>query len=186
MAVGALAMALMACGDTNNFLSPANYENVDRSYVVYALTGASTSLPAGYLFSSESVVRPQLLPTGALNFDIAFDIGSDGKARIIPAKDLVPVPPVPPAPIGMLKLSAVYDQLTKAPDKGYVSDSTHTLAAGEALVLRLVGTGCYYGYPFYAKLSVDTIDVVKRRMVIRTLIDRNCGYRSLTSGIPTS
>ena len=35
-----------------------------------------------------------------------------------------------------------------------------------------------------AKLTVDEIDVPARRMLVRLLVNRNCGYRSLTAGVP--
>ncbi|MEI6739724.1 MAG: hypothetical protein WCK74_05375 [Gemmatimonadaceae bacterium] len=181
-----LLISAAACGDTTSSLQPATSENVSRMFTAYAMTGSSNSLPAGYQFSTESLVRPQLLTTGAVNFDVAFDIGADGKVIILPAKKVVPQAPVTSAPVGFLKLTAVYDQLALAPDKGYVDDSTHTVAVGEALLVRVVGASCYYGEPYYAKLGIDSIDVTRRRIVFRSLINRNCGYRSLAPGVPTN
>ena len=181
-----LLISAAACGDTTSSLQPATSENVSRMFTAYAMTGSSNSLPAGYQFSTESLVRPQLLTTGAVNFDVAFDIGADGTVSILPAKKVVPQAPVTSAPVGFLKLTAVYDQLALAPDKGYVDDSTHTVAVGEALLVRVVGASCYYGEPYYAKLGIDSIDVTRRRIVFRSLINRNCGYRSLAPGVPTN
>lgn len=182
-----LAVALFvvaSCGDSNSLLSPAVYENVDRQYGVYALTGSPSGLPAGYQFTSESLVRPQILSSGALNFDVAFDITADGKALVMSAKKVVPTPPAGVAPIGFLTLTAVYEQVVKAPDKGYVDDTTATLTVGQAVYVRLTGSGCVYGEPFYAKLTIDSINVAERRLLVRSLVNRNCGYRSLTQGIP--
>ena len=177
--------ALAACGDANPFRSAAAYENFDRSYTLYALSGTSSALPAGYQFTTESIVRPQVLNTGALNFDIAMDIDVSGNVVVSTAKKLVPLPPAGAPSIGMLKLTAVYDQLTLAPDKGYVSDSTVTLKVGEAVLIRIIGSGCVYGEPFYAKLSIDEVDRTQRKISVRSLVNRNCGYRSLSSGVPT-
>ncbi len=185
MALAGLLTAA-ACGDTTSSLQPATSENVSRMFAAYAMTGSSNSLPAGYQFATESLVRPQLLTTGAVNFDIAFDIGADGKVIILPANKVVPQAPVTSAPVGFLKLTAVYDQLALAPDKGYVTDSTYTMAIGEALLVRVVGASCYYGEPYYAKLGIDSIDVTRRRIVFRSLINRNCGYRSVAPGVPTN
>ncbi len=176
---------LSACGSSNPFRSAAAYENIDRAYTLYALTGTSSALPAGYQFTTESIVRPQVLNTGSLNFDVAIDLDASGNAVISTAKKLVPAPPSPPASIGMLKLTAVYDQLTLAPDKGYVSDSTVTLKVGEAVLIRIIGSGCVYGEPFYAKMSIDEIDKTQRKISVRSLVNRNCGYRSLVAGVPT-
>ncbi len=185
MSFSALLVTLAACGDSNPFISPATNENVDRQYGVYALTGSSTGLPAGYQFTSESIVRPQVLNTGSLNFDIAFDISADGQAVILPAKKVVPVPPNGAPTIGILKLTAVYDQLTIAPEKGYVNDSTYTMKVGEAILVRIVNSGCVYGEPYYAKVAIDSINVAERRLLIRSLVNRNCGYRSLETGVPS-
>jgi hypothetical protein len=181
-----LLISAAACGDTTSSLQPATSENVSRMFTAYAMTGSSNSLPAGYQFSTESLVRPQLLTTGAVNFDVAFDIGADGKVIVLPANKVVPQAPVPSSPIGFLKLTAVYDQLAIAPDKGYITDTTYTVAIGEALLVRVVGASCYYGEPYYAKLGVDSVDVTRRRIVFRTLINRNCGYRSIAPGVPTN
>jgi hypothetical protein len=180
----ALLVTLSACGDTNSLLTPASNENISRQYGVYALTGSAAGQPAGYQFTSESLVRPQILNTGALNFDIAFDITADGKALILTAKKVVPLPPAGAPSIQLLKLTAVYDQLTYAPDKGYVADSTATLAVGEAILVRVINSGCVYGEPYYAKIGIDSINVAERRLLVRSLVNRNCGYRSLESGVP--
>ena len=177
--------ALSACGDTNPFRSAASFENFDRAYTLYALSGTSSALPAGYQFTTESIVRPQVLNTGALNFDVAIDINAAGDVVISTAKKLVPLPPAGAPSIGMLKLTAVYDQLTLAPDKGYVSDSTVTLKVGEAVLVRIIGSGCVYGEPFYAKMSIDEVDRTLRKISVRSLVNRNCGYRSLSTGVPT-
>ena len=176
--------ALAACSDSTGLLTPASFENVDRQYGVYAITGSSSGLPAGYQFVSESLVRPQVLATGALNFDVAFDITADGKASVISAKRVVPTPPSAVAPVGFLQLTAIYEQLQQAPVKGYVDDTTAILSVGQSVVVRLTGSGCVYGEPFYAKLTIDSINVAQRRLLVRSLVNRNCGYRSLVAGVP--
>ena len=55
---------------------------------------------------------------------------------------------------------------------------------GKAVILRLDNSGCPYNEPFYAKLTVDSINVVERFAIVRSLVDRNCGYKSLSAGIP--
>ncbi len=184
MAVIVTAVALVQCGGSDSLLSPANFENVDRQFDVWAITGSSSALPAGYQFTSESLVRPQVLGNGALNFDVAFDITSAGKVLVMPARIIVPSPPAGAPSIGFARQPGVYEQLQRATDKGYVSDSTITLAVGETVTVRLLNSGCVYGEPFYAKLTIDDVNVAERRLLMRTLVNRNCGYRSLVAGIP--
>lgn len=181
-----LVASLAACGDTPSLLAPASVENVDRQYGVYALTGSPAGLPAAYQFTTESLVRPQVLGNGALNFDVAFDITADGKALILPARLVSPVPPTAVAPVGFQHFPGVYEQITVAPKTGFVDDASVALDVGEAIYVRLSGSGCYFNEPYYGKLTVDSINVAERRLLIRTLVNRNCGYRSLVTGIPTN
>jgi hypothetical protein len=54
------------------------------------------------------------------------------------------------------------------------------------VLVRLASAGCIYGEPYYAKVAVDSIIASERRIVLRTLVNRNCGYRALTEGLPTT
>lgn len=180
------ALVASACGDTN-LLSPATVENTTRTYSVYALSGASGLLPAAYSYVTESIERPQVLSNGAVNFDVAFDLTSDGKVAMIPVRVIVPAPPPPGSPsVSTLRSETPFANLTRAPDKGYAADTTIVAGVGETVLLQLHGSGCVYGYPYYAKVIVDSIITAERRMVIRSLVNRNCGYRSLAEGIPES
>ncbi len=173
-----------ACGDTSSLLNSANIENVTRTFSVYALTGSSNALPAAYRFTTESIERPQLLSNGALNFDIAFDITSDGRVRFLPARFVVPTPPAGAPTLGLQRMSTSFASLERAPSKGFQSDSAVTVAVGETYTVQLPNSGCIYGEPFYAKITVDSVLATERRMVMRSLVNRNCGFLSLTTGLP--
>lgn len=179
-----VALGLTACGDDNLFLSPASIENTVRSYSVFSLSGTSATLPAAYSYTTETLERPQILSNGATNFDVAFDLNSAGKVDLIPVRVLVPLPPAGAPAVGILKTEASFDAAVRAPDKGYVNDSTVSVGVGETVVLMLGGSGCVYGDPYYAKLVIDSIVSSERRIVARSLVNRNCGYRSLTAGLP--
>jgi hypothetical protein len=176
--------ALAACGGADSLLAPANNENTDRQFQVWAMTGTSAALPSGYRFSTESAVRPQVLAGGSLNFDVAFDLGPDGLALVLPAKAVVPQPPAGVASIGIQPVAGIYEQVQRAPESGYRPDTAITMAVGKTIVLRLEDSGCPYREPFYAKLAIDSINVVERFIIVRSLVDRNCGYKSLMAGIP--
>lgn len=180
----AAAVGVQACGDSNGLTSPASSENVTRSYSVYALSGTPSALPAAYQFTSESLTRPQVLPSGSINFDVAFDIGGDGRVRILPARVVVPAPPNGSPSIGVLKVSQAFDALTRAPERGYLSDSVVVAGIGDTYVFELRQSGCIYQEPFYAKLTVDSIIAAERRIVFRSLVNRNCSFRALTDGLP--
>ncbi len=173
-----------ACGADNNLLSPAFFENFDRQFEFWAISGTSAALPAGYQFTTESLVRPQVLGNGTINFDVAFDLNAAGKVVVLPVRLVAPLPPGRSPSVGFLRWSAAYEQLQRAPDRGYVADTTAVLGVGETISVQLTNSGCNFGEPFYAKLTVDQIDVPARRMLVRVLVNRNCGYRSLTAGVP--
>jgi hypothetical protein len=179
-----VAVGFAGCGNDGNFLGPANVANVDRPLAVFALTGSPQALPAAYKFTTESLVRPQLLNSGTLNFDLAFDIGADGRVRLLPAGVVAPAPPLGAPVVRMQQSRVPYAAITRAPTGGYVTDSTFTGVAGDAFVLQLPGSGCFLGDPFYAKVGIDAVDVASRRITITVLVNRNCGYRSLRPGLP--
>lgn len=184
MAALAATAFVAACGDNNSFLSPASIENTVRTYSVYSLSGAAGTLPAAYSYTTESLERPQILSNGATNFDVAFDLTSDGKVAMLPVRVLVPLPPAGAPGVGLQRSTVAFASISRALDRGYVSDSTLVVAVGETVLLQLSGSGCVYGEPYYAKVVVDSIIAAERRMVIRSLVNRNCGYRNLTEGLP--
>ncbi|MEO7521197.1 MAG: hypothetical protein ABIW79_05220 [Gemmatimonas sp.] len=182
--IGVVAFVLSACGGGNGLTSPASVENVTRTYSVYALSGTASALPAAFQFTSESLTRPQVLPSGSINFDVAFDIGTDGRVRILPARVVTPSPPNGSPSIGVLKVAGAFDALSRAPDRGYLSDSIAVAAIGDTYVFELRQSGCIYQEPFYAKLTVDSIITAERRIVFRSLVNRNCSFRGLSDGLP--
>jgi len=184
-AVGVALFAQAACGGGSSLLSPASIENVTRSFSVYALTGTSNALPAAYKFTTESLERPQVLSSGAINFDVAFDITTDGRVRVLPAKFVVPLPPAGAPVIGLQKMSVAFDVLARAPSTGFQTDSAVTVGIGETYTIQLKNSGCTFREPFYAKITVDSIVVSQRRVVLRSLVNRNCGFFALTNGLPT-
>ena len=186
--VALLTVQLTACGKDSTFTQQATTENVSRTANVYALTGSAPELPAAYDMRTESYVRPLLQFDGTVNFTLAFDINAQGKAVLLPVRQIVPLPPFPvggSVSIGLAKSATPYDLLTYAANTGYTQDSTQIASAGDTYMLKLLAAGCVYGEPVYGKLVIDSIIVAERRIVVRTLTNRNCGgYRSLVAGLP--
>lgn len=183
-----LVGAFGACGDDSTLTQDATTTNTVVSGSLYALTGSSPELPAGYAASSNAFVRPLVGQfSGVVNFELAVDIRDDGKVLLIPARALVPFAPAPSsgAPsIALLKSGQAFDILTRAPNgEGYVADSVQVASAGDTFLLKVVSSGCVYGEPLYGKLVIDSVIVSQRRMVVRAMTNLNCGgYRSLVSG----
>jgi hypothetical protein len=175
-----------ACSDSNPFLSPATRENVVSTFSVWTLTGSNPTLPAAMLFSNLTAERPQVLSNGSVNFEVAFDLTGDGKVRFVPARALVPQSPAGAPVVGMQRSSSAFNALTRAPERGYTDDSTLVVSVNEVVLVRLASAGCIYGEPYYAKVAVDSIIANERRIVLRTIVNRNCGYRALTEGLPNT
>jgi hypothetical protein len=81
-----------------------------------------------------------------------------------------------------------WDTLVVAPPDGYESRQAVRLALNTVVVARSRTQTCNFGLSagLYAKLQPLDIDLPNRRMVIRILVDQNCGYRGLQTGIPGS
>lgn len=187
LSFSALALVVgsaVGCDSTNPYRSIARSENVERQTPVFALTGTPSAYATAYKFTSESLVRPQVLASGSVNFDLAFDLTADNKVILYPVKKLVPQPPGGSPTIGLLKSTSTFDAIARAPDKGYTNDSSLVVSAKEVVLVKVAGSGCIYGDPFYAKMQIDTIIPSERRMIMRSLVNLNCGYRDLTAGVP--
>jgi hypothetical protein len=95
-------------------------------------------------------------------------------------------------PVGMLKLTAVFDSLAIAPKTGYETDSALVIAPGEVVVVQSPhnssGDLCQFTLSanIYAKIAVDSVNLASRTLFLRLGLDPNCGFRSFVTGLPTS
>lgn len=184
LAAAALAVAAAACDQDNALLGPATSENIERVASVWTLSGTPPALPAGFRLLTEQAVRPQMLPTGSLNFDLAIEFAPDGRVQLLPSRKVVPLPPAGGSLLSMQLSGTAFEAVQRAPEEGYTADSVLVVAPRQLVLLRLDGVGCLFGDPYYAKMVVDSVLVAERRVVLRTLVNRNCGYRALTVGLP--
>lgn len=179
-----------ACANDANFTQNATSTNFITGANLYALTGTPPELPAGFEATSNSFVRPLVGQfSGAVNFELAFDIRADGKVLLLPVRALIPFAPAPSggAPsIALLKSAQPFDVVTRAPaNAAFVNDSVAVASAGDTYLIKVNTSNCVYGEPLYGKIVIDSVIVAQRRMVVRALMNLNCGgYRSLLIGIP--
>jgi hypothetical protein len=167
-----------ACNDPNENTTISAV--VADTLTVWALTGTSPSFPSAYLSSLGAVTRAD----GNFNFDIAFDIDPAGKIVVYPQR-LVGVPLAGPKPVGLQRITGTFDALERAPNSGYVFDSTFTVTPGQGLVMQVQSSDeclAYFSSIRYTKLVVDSIDATRRTVFFRTVHDPNCGYRNLVPG----
>jgi hypothetical protein len=182
----ATLVSVAACNNDDSITGIATSQNFSRTLSVFGLTGTPPGVPAGYYFVTEALVRPQVLTTGGVNFELAFDVASDGTVSLLPARVVVPEAPVAAPSVGIQKSTTPFSAITRAPDRGYARDSVVTVQAGETVLLQLLGSGCTFGEPFYAKVSIDSVIVAERRIVFTSMVNRNCGFRGLVPGLPTN
>lgn len=184
-AVGGLStFAVAACGgDDDPFRPVATSETALASFAVVPLSGDPT-LPSAVDLSARVAVRPRLLSGTVLNFDFAVDV--DAQRRIIllqPGR--VAVAPSGTPRTGFVTSTSAFESLGRAPNGGYQYDSVVVVTPGQTVVVQAQAATCSTTYPLYAKLVVDSVSTgADRRVYVRALINPNCGFRSLTAGLP--
>ena len=160
----------------------ADQTNVNQFFSVSAITGTPTNAPVALNLTNKAITRLD----GRFDFDIAFDLNAQGQIVILPI-GLVGTPLGGAHLVGLLRHAGVFDSLTAAPKTGYVFDSSFVVAPGAVLAIQsqvTVCTGSLTPYVF-AKLVIDSVRVATRTLYGRTLINLNCGFRSLAPGTPT-
>jgi hypothetical protein len=174
-----LVVGATACNDPNENTNIGAV--VADTLTVWALTGTGPSFPSAYLAADGAITRAD----GSFEFDIAFDIDAENKVVVYPQR-LVGVPLAGPKPVGLQRITGGFDALERAPNDGYVFDSTFTIAPGQGLVMQVQSSQeclAFLSTIRYTKLVVDSIDAGRRAIYFRTVHDPNCGYRNLVPGV---
>jgi len=183
LAIFASASILSACDDPQ--LLRAQLPTVLDVYTVFALTGTPAAYPSGINTYIRSAVRVD----GNATFDVAFDIDAQGRALVHPVQKVVSTL-TSGRRVGLRRVSGNFDDITIAPTGTY-ADSTIVASKGDIIIVQSIrnssGDVCQFDIsPYiYAKLKIDSIAVDTRTLVVRSLLDPNCGFRSFESGIPT-
>jgi hypothetical protein len=177
----ALIVAIVSCGDVT--APRASLPTFSDTASVYALNGAPPGAPTALYAFGESVVRAD----NTFRFDVAFDIDANGRVVLLPVRTVANGLATSHS-VGLQAVSTAFDALTEAPKSGYRRDSTMTVSPGTTIVLESAdpaacGTS-FIASTIYAKLVVEDVDVVTRRMRTRFTVDPNCGFRSFVAGVP--
>jgi len=177
------ALALAACDDTNPFA--ATLPTAADAYTIFALTGTPPAYPSGLNTAARAATRVD----GNANFDVAFDINAEGNAVLYPVK-LVVSSIGGDRPVGLRKVDAPFDSVTSAPTGTYPTDSAVVAGRGQVVVVEANrgsdGDICAFNISpnIYTKILIDSVDVTNRTINIKTVMDPNCGFRSLAAGVP--
>ena len=181
--VAALAVAVVACGDPTR--PTATFTNVRSAYTLYALTGTPANVPNALLFLT-GVTRA----TSEFNFDVAFDIDASGKTVIYPVRTVGSGLAGTLKRVGLQVLNTSFESVREVPNTGYDTLKVQTVSPGTVLAVEMRdGTACFSTFNsqlIYAKMIVDSVSSATRRIYLRTVVDPNCGYRSVVpDSVPT-
>ena len=158
-------------------------QNATQPFFVHALSGSPLATSNAIAFPGRALTRVD----GTFNFDIAFDINAAGNVVLL-APELVGQNPAGNRLVGIFKASVSYDSLTSAPLSGYTVDSVTVVVRGQAVAVQAQEPVCLSGNPaapyLYAKIVIDSVDVVNRGIYGRAMIGGDCGYRQLIPGFP--
>jgi hypothetical protein len=174
----ALAILAVACGDPSK--PKATFANAPSAYTLYAFTGAPVNATTAISFFG----GPSRADAN-FAFDVAFDLDAQGRAVIYPARALASDLAGGYNRVGLQVVPGSFEALRVAPETGYDTLTARTVSPGQVLAVEMldVRTGaCVYslgGQLVYAKLTIDSVDVARRRLFARTVFDPNCGYRSV-------
>jgi hypothetical protein len=180
VAVGAV-VALNGCGDPTA-IDP-QFENIDTTRVVFAISGTPPNLPTALLVRGAAPVRID----AAFNFDLAFDINGAGEVIAYSARKLGSEITATHR-VGIQFTDEQFDAVTKAPKTNYVYDSTYVLPVGKVFLIDVLDSSCsqfsILGPNIRAKAVVTNVDVAARSIEMDILANPNCGFVTLTPGLP--
>lgn len=179
----ATTLAASACGGPTEIKASSN--TIAATVTVFALNGASpVQASALALVGSPRAIRMM----ADYQFDLAVDFDATGAARLIPVNRVASSAILPPARlVGLQKLTSSYDDITRAPNGGYVNNADLPIAVGDVGVIQSLNhpycaNAYYVAQDIYAKFVVDAINPVDRSVRLRLVVDPNCGFRGLETG----
>ncbi|MBM4193922.1 MAG: hypothetical protein FJ202_06015 [Gemmatimonadetes bacterium] len=180
MSAAAGLLALGGCGD-DPFAPRADQPNVSQSFSAFAISGTATNAPAALNLLNKGITRID----GSFDFDIAFDINKAGLPVLMPLAT-VGTPISGARQIGLQRQSSTYENTTEAPKSGYALDSMMVVTPGQVVVVQSQQSICGFSIAPYtfAKIVIDSVVLSSRQLYGRTLINLNCGLRSLSPGTP--
>ena len=175
----ALAVTLATgCSDANNLADP-QFENFVDTLTLGALEGTPITTPSGFGIEGGAVRTDQ-----TVDFEFAYNVRrlEDGSfQRVFLPRAAVGITGTTANP-GLQRREETFDNITRAPSNGYVSDSAVAVAVGDRFVVRSRVICASLGVPKYGKLEI--ISFQDSLVTFQVLVDNNCGYKDLLPGLP--
>lgn len=182
LVLAAAAASTLAACNTGTGVKASLSIHTD-TLVTYALNGAPPGSPAGVNLVGGTVVAV----TSAFAFQVAFDIDTGNTVRLYQVQRVANTLGGTNA-VGAQVTPVAFDALARAPGGTYRYDSTLVVPIGKTVALEIsdptVCTSILTTQLFYAKLMVTAVDPASKAIKLIATTDPNCGFRSLTTGVP--
>lgn len=186
LAAAALVAAFAACDDP--YRRDADLKVIADTTVLYNINDAPIGAPTAYYLLGASRGRGATVANAGFAFDVAVLVQGTSVRLVTPRSlvGVIPDPSSPPFRVGMQLVSTPFNDLTMAPDRGYVYDSLLTVTPGQTVAIQSANPAAcplvYFGTVYYAKLVVDSVRTDPARAYLRVTTDPNCDFRSLVAG----
>lgn len=181
MLAATLTLAGAACGDFTGV--PASLPVIADSGNIYALNGAPPGAPNAIYFFAGTFISAD----ASFLFDVAFDIDSAGNVIYLP-QPAVASGLVTAHTVSLASVTQNYDDVSSAPRITYRADTALVVKPGVTVVAQSSDPNAcsvsLTGTTLFAKMVVDSVDRVNKRLYIRFTSNPNCGFRSFAPGIP--
>ena len=177
-----LGVVLFSAGCDNTLaLPPATVANVVDTVTLYALQGTSINSASGFDVTLGATARTDRQNEA---FDFAFNIDDGGRALILTTGALGLN-----ARSGIQPSDRAFGDIVIAPLEDYQLDSALVVGVDSVFIVRSRPTsfGCAFflgQLPRYGKFHVLELNLATRQITLENLVNVNCGFRGLESGIP--
>jgi hypothetical protein len=175
-------VALVAACDDPNQLADATIPNVVDTVTISALEGTPVTSPSAFSVADSRPVRTDL--TSA--FDFAYNVDATTQ-HVFLTLEVLGLSNTSGSGPGLQHTGSTFDEITRAPSSGWVTNDTVSVTVGDVLYARSRIVCSNLGVPLYGKLEVLSIDDAPgvRTITFQVLTNTNCGYHGLEPGIPS-
>jgi hypothetical protein len=182
----ATPLLFVGCGPDIS-LPPAQLPVTQQVITLSAITNTHVDKPSAY----NMIGLAEIFTQNTSNFDFVFDLGVDSTFHLGTKGDTIAVL-IPRGGVGFVADGGLqttfiaFDSILIAPLSGYENQKPTRIRSGDHVLAASRLQQCQFGIlsPRYAKMEIIDIDVAQRFAQIRVVIDPNCGYRQLSSGVP--
>ncbi len=169
--VGAIAWTLSGCGSSPIGL-PVPDEPLESTLADF-FVGPLTA-PSAFSLILLRAVRTDQTQT----WDYVFALDEQGVAELFPRGAVLE----PPSTAGLQIVAESFDDLTEAPEFGYVTDAPVAVQVGDVLAAVSERRCGSFNRRRYGKLEILVIDRERGEVTFKWLANPNCEIRSLVPG----